>query len=81
MFSPIGDIAGPYFWKGQDKPLTADNLIYKTVAPAESGLIGFATMIYNIMYLRKGHGAKGFDQDKLKQLLDHANLGNIYYLS
>jgi len=36
-------------------------------------------MIYNIIYLRQGHGAKGFDRNKLFQLLDNANIGNIYY--
>jgi hypothetical protein len=73
----IGDVAGPYFWEGPEKVLTSDNLIYKTVAAAEGALIGFSTMIYNIIYLRQGHGGRGFDQSKLVQLLDHANIGNI----
>ncbi|CAF1920706.1 unnamed protein product [Rotaria magnacalcarata] len=64
-----GDVAGPYFWEGQDKELTSDNLIFKTVAAAEGALIGFASMVYDIIYLRQGHGAGGFDQDKLSQLL------------
>jgi hypothetical protein len=34
-------------------------------------------MIYNIIYLRQGHGGKGFDQNKLVQLLNHANIGNL----
>jgi len=49
------------------------------VAAAEGALIGFSTMIYNIIYLRQGHGGRGFDQSKLVQLLDHANIGNICY--
>ncbi|CAF3596141.1 unnamed protein product [Rotaria sordida] len=69
-----GDVAGPYFWEGQDTPLTSDNVIYKTVAPAEGALIGFSSMVYDIIYLRQGHGAKAFDQDKLYQLLDLANI-------
>jgi hypothetical protein len=55
-------------------------LIYKTVAPAEGALLGFGTMIYDIIYLRQGHGARGFDQSKLFQLLEDANIGNISYL-
>jgi hypothetical protein len=35
-------------------------------------------MVYNIIYLRQGHGGRGFDQNKLVQLLDLANRGNIY---
>jgi hypothetical protein len=78
LFS-IGDVAGPYFWQGLNQILTSDTLIRKTTSPAEGGLIGFSTMIYNIIYLRQGHGAKGFDRNKLFQLLDNANIGNIYY--
>jgi hypothetical protein len=78
-FLSIGDVAGPYFWEGPEKALTSDNLIYKTVAAAEGALIGFSTMIYNLIYLRQGHGGRGFDQSKLIQLLDHANIGNICY--
>lgn len=74
---PTGDVAGPYFWQGLDVTLTADYLIYKTVAPAEGALIGFSSMIYNIIYLRQGHGGRGFDQNKLLQLLEHANIGKI----
>ncbi|CAF1169204.1 unnamed protein product [Adineta ricciae] len=69
-----GDVAGPYFWEGPEKALTSDNLIYKTVAPAEGALTGFATMMYNLVYLRQGHGGRGFDQSKLVQLLDLANI-------
>ena len=36
-------------------------------------------MIYNIIYLRQGHGGRGFDQDKLIQLLDHANIGKMFF--
>jgi hypothetical protein len=75
IFISIGDVAGPYFWQGLDKPLTSDNLIFKTVAPAESALVGFMAMIYNIIYLRQGHGARGFDQDKLIELWNSVNLG------
>lgn len=73
----IGDVAGPYFWEG-DSVLTSDNLIYKTVAPADGALVGFMTMIYNIIYLRQGHGSRGFDQNKLTGLLTHANIGKIH---
>jgi hypothetical protein len=55
--------------------LTSDNLVYKTVAPAESGLLGFSTMVYNLIYLRQGHGAKGFDQGQLMQMLEDVNIG------
>jgi hypothetical protein len=72
--SRIGDVAGPYFWEG-DSVLTSDNLIYKTVAPAEGALVGFMTMVYNIIYLRQGHGSRGFDQDKLMGLLTLVNIG------
>ena len=71
----IGDVAGPYFWSGLDQALTSDTIVYKTVAPADGALIGFMTMIYNIIYLRQGHGGRGFDQDKLRTLLEHANIG------
>lgn len=80
MSFSIGDIAGPYFWQGLDVVLTSDNLIYKTVAPAEGALVGFGSMIYNIIYLRQGHGGRGFDQSKLLKLLEDANIGNISYL-
>lgn len=72
-----GDVAGPYFWQGLDQILTADNLIYKTVSPAEGALLGFSTMVYNIVYLRQGHGGRGFDHNKLLQLLEHTNIGKI----
>lgn len=70
-----GDVAGPYFWQGLDTVLTSDTVIYKTVAAADGALIGFMTMIYNIIYLRQGHGGRGFDQDKLQTLLGNANIG------
>jgi hypothetical protein len=79
FFFSIGDVAGPYFWQGLDRILTADNILSKTVAPAEGGLIGFATMIYDIIYFRQGHGGRGFDQSKLMQLLEYVNIGNFYY--
>ncbi|UJR37646.1 hypothetical protein I4U23_030343 [Adineta vaga] len=69
-----GDVAGPYLWEGHEKILTSDNIIYKTVAPAEGGLTGFATMLYNLVYLRQGHGSRGFDQTKLVRLLDLVNI-------
>lgn len=72
-------MTGPNFWEGQEKPLTADNLIFKTVAAAEGGLIGFATMVYDIIYLRQGYGAKSFDQNKLGQLLDLVNIGETFF--
>lgn len=72
-----GDIAGPYFWQGLDAELTSDNLIYKTVAPCEGALIGFGSMVYDIVYLRQGHGAKKFNQDTLVQLLDKTNIGKF----
>ena len=71
-----GDVAGPYFWKGLTTELTSDNLIYKTFAPADGALVGFGSMIYDIIYLRQGHGGRGFDQSKLVQLLQNANIGN-----
>jgi len=71
----IGDVPGPYYWLGNHVPLTSDNTIYKTVAPADGALIGFSTMIYDIIYLRQGHGGKGFNQNRLIELLNHANLG------
>ncbi len=55
-------------------------MIYRTFAPAEGALVGFGSMIYNIIYLRQGHGGRGFDQNKLVQLLDNANIGNNSYL-
>ena len=80
-FFSIGDVAGPYFWEGPEKALTSDNLIYKTVAAAEGALTGFATMMYNLVYLRQGHGGRGFDQSKLVQLLDLTNIGNLNFRS
>jgi hypothetical protein len=77
MICPIGDVAGPYFWLGQEQALTADNLIYKTVSSAEGALLGFGTMVYNIIYLRQGHGGRGFDQTKLLRLLDLVNIGKF----
>lgn len=70
-----GDVAGPVFWLGTDVPLTSDNLIYRTVAACEGAILGFSTMVYNIIYLRQGHGSRGFDQDKLYHLLDSVNIG------
>lgn len=78
-FFYIGDVSGPYFWKGFDSELTSDNLVSKTFAPAEGALLGFSSMIYNIIYMRQGHGAKAFSQDQLYQLLIKANIGNNIY--
>ena len=71
-----GDVAGPYFWLGQNVPLTSDYLVYKTSSSAEAALLGFSTMIYDIIYMRQGHGGKDFDQMKLLELLGHTNIGN-----
>lgn len=60
--------------------MTSETVVSKTFAPAEGALIGFATMVYDIIYLRQGHGSEGFDQEKLVQLLDNANIGNWYNL-
>ncbi len=78
MIYSIGDVAGPYFWHGTETTLTSDDLIYKSTSPAEGGLIGFSTMIYNLIYFRQGHGGKGFDDKVLLTLLDLTNIGNIY---
>lgn len=76
-FNFKGDVAGPIFWQGTDVTLTSDNLIYRTVAAAEGALLGFATMVYNIIYLRQGHGGRGFDQNKLYALLERVNIGKF----
>ena len=35
-------------------------------------------MVYNLIYLRQGHGAKGFDQGQLMQLLEDVNIGESH---
>ncbi|CAF0778777.1 unnamed protein product, partial [Didymodactylos carnosus] len=69
-----GDVAGPFFWKGVDVTHTADNFVTKTVAPAESALLGFNMMLYNLIYMRQGHGGRAFDDEKLILFLNHANI-------
>ena len=68
-----GDVCGPFFFLGYDDYITTDNYLKKNFAPVEAGIFSFGTMIYNLMYMRQGHGGRNFQLEKVLKVLEWAN--------
>lgn len=68
-----GDVSGPFFYLGYDNLLTTDNMLKKSYASAEAGVFSFGNMIYNLMYMRQGHGGKNFRLENVLKVLEWAN--------
>ena len=60
-----GDVCGPFFFLGYDDFITSDNYLKKSFAPVEAGIFSFGTKIYNLMYMRQGHGGRNFQLEKV----------------
>ena len=73
--SITGDVCGPFFFLGyDDEVISTDNMLKKSFAACESGIFSLGTMIYNLMYMRQGHGGKIFVLENVLKILDMANL-------
>lgn len=68
-----GDVCGPFFFLGYDDFVTTDNYLKVSFAPAEAGIFSFGTMIYNLMYMRQGHGGRNFRLENVLKILEWAN--------
>jgi CD109 antigen len=69
-----GDVCGPFFWLGYDqKPNTLDYLHKKSNALSESGIFNYGTLLYNMMYLRQGHGGRNFSRPNVLKIIDMLN--------
>ncbi len=68
-----GDVCGPFFYLGYDNFLNTDNYIKKSYASVEAGIFSFGTMLYNIMYMRQGHGGRNFPLENVLKVLEWAN--------
>ena len=64
-----GDVCGPFFYQDYAKKIQTDIYLDKYLAPAEAGIFSFGTMIYNLMYMRQGHGGRIFELDDLVEIL------------
>jgi len=64
-----GDVCGPFFYQDYAKDIQTDLYIDKYLAPAEAGFFSFGTMIYNLMYMRQGHGGSKFELDEMIEIL------------
>ena len=68
-----GDVCGPFFYLGYDNFVESDNYLKKSFAPAEAGIFSFGTMLYNLMYMRQGHGGKNFKLENVLKILEWVN--------
>lgn len=68
-----GDVCGPFFFLGYDDFITSDNYLKESFAPVEAGIFSFGTSIYNLMYMRQGHGGRNFQLEKVLKVLEWAN--------
>jgi len=68
-----GDVCGPFFFLGYDDFVTSDNYLKESLAPVEAGIFSFGTMIYNLMYMRQGHGGRNFRLENVLKILEWAN--------
>jgi CD109 antigen len=68
-----GDVCGPFFFLGYDDFISSDNYLKEGFAPTEAGIFSFGTMIYNLMYMRQGHGGRNFRLENVLKVLEWAN--------
>jgi len=64
-----GDICGPFFFIGYDDFINTESYLKQSLAPVEAGIFSFGTMIYNLMYMRQGHGGKKFRLENVIKIL------------
>ena len=68
-----GDVSGPYFYLGYDMFKTTEEYFGISLAPVEAGIFSYGTMIYNLIYMRQGHGGKNFLSDNVLKIIDWIN--------
>ena len=68
-----GDVCGPFFFLGYDNFINTDNYLKKSYSSAEAGIFSFGTMLYNIMYMRQGHGGRNFPLENVLKVLEWVN--------
>jgi hypothetical protein len=72
-----GDVCGPFFWQGYDGygsiPSTQSYLQKKSNDLSESGIFNYGTLLYNMMYLRQGHGGRNFSRENIFKIIDKLN--------
>jgi hypothetical protein len=70
-----GDVCGPFFYL-PDEPLTSyttETYLMKSYAAVEAGIFSFGTVMYNLMYMRQGHGGRNFRPSEVIKRLQVAN--------
>ena len=70
--SVSGDVCGPYLVKDGHQPILA-NAIKKSSSTVEAGLFSFGSYVYDLIYMRQGHGGKGFDFNSFIKTLEWTN--------
>ncbi len=68
-----GDVCGPFFYLPDGTLYTTEDYLRKSYAPVEAGIFSFGTIMYNLMYMRQGHGGRGFAHDQIVKRLTTAN--------
>jgi hypothetical protein len=68
-----GDVCGPFFFLGYDNFMNTDNYLKKSFAAIEAGIFSFGTMLYNLMYMRQGHGGRNFPLENVLKILEWVN--------
>lgn len=66
-------MCGPFFYLGYDNFLSTDSYLKLSFASVEAGIFSFGTMIYNLMYMRQGHGGRNFRLDSVLKILEWVN--------
>jgi hypothetical protein len=68
-----GDVCGPFFFLGFDNFINSENYLKKSSAPVEAGIFSFGSMLYDLMYMRQGHGGKNFKLENVLKILEWVN--------
>jgi CD109 antigen len=68
-----GDVCGPFFYLGYDSFVNTDVYLKKSYSSAEAGVFSFGTMLYNLMYMRQGHGGRNFPLENVIKVLEWVN--------
>ncbi len=68
-----GDVCGPFFYLGFDNVPLTNNYLKKSSAAVEAGIFSFGTYLYNLMYMRQGHGGRNFALESVLKTLEWVN--------
>ena len=71
--SITGDVCGPFFFLGLDQFQTTMEYFKYSLAPVEAGIFSYGLYLYNLMYMRQGHGSKVFTNELVLKTLEWVN--------